>query len=524
MPLQCVIDGVAGRLSTFEFTSNDPGGPETLTAQIQAGPAPRPGARVTVFDGVEPIWDGEVEEPGQRHEGARASANVTAVGRAVAFKRNPYSMVYIDRALSAWRGPSGTRRAALLAGSLLVGEAPAVIADSTGSPELHTAIVGAWSTNIASEAWYDAGPGNAISEVRSDFAISSNLLAGNLVGALELWELDGDTGGARQAGADLTTAASGSGTLTSDGAGPKRFAMCYLQYPVTGGQASMRYWIEWGNLRVIGDHGLTLRGSTAASEGVYATDVARHAAIRSRAGFQLEIAENGLTLPHLVYRDVVNPEQVIDDLAVLLGGWHWGVWPGGALEDTPRFVFAPPPTEATAMVRYDQVQELDLTEKLSAMFDEAIVNYTDAAGSPGQVEVAKTHPRLPAGLDQQLVIDAGAGSADYATALGTMTLAASQLQTRMAGSCRLPAMIQTTAGGPLPAHRLRPGRDRLQIAGIPTSGSLLEDGTGRLDAFRVKRLSVRVEKGEPRTTVEFDSGADLIETLQARVAAATASG
>jgi hypothetical protein len=515
MGLVCLIDGVAAPLATFEFTLSDPGGPETLTAQIQAGPAPAPGARVRVLDGVEPIWDGIVEEPGQRHTGTRSSANVTAVGQAVALKRNPYSMVYIDRDLSRWGGPTLTRRTVLT--TYTPQGAPSPIQDTSG-PVLSFQLEGAISAQAQSEGFYDAGPGNLVGRV--GFAGDAVSITGAAAWLTQMFASPDGNGSFENVSSDTDGAgvADAVYTLTT----PRRYLHFIMRLASSSATVSTRMYNLQG-LRVIGNHEVPVQVILGDLDGVRATDVARDAARRSGARFRVDVADNGLVLPQLVYREAVEPEQIIDDMAVLLA-WHWGVWPGGVLEDTPVFVLAPPPSEATALVRYEQIQDLDLTEQLSGMYDSALVTYEDGAKTSGRVTVSRRHPRLPDGIDQQLLIDAGAGSAEYAQALGLLTLAAAQQQSRAAGSGRLPAVIQTQAGGPLPAHRLRPGRDRLQIAGMPLTGSMIEDGAGRLDAFRVKRLSVRVEKGEPRTTVEFDTGADLIETLQARVAAATSSG
>jgi hypothetical protein len=517
---------VTDQAGSLSYSNVDPGGHEACSFTLpNDAPWPLPGTPVTIWEGMTRAWLGRVEEPGDDLDARAAPSQVTAVGPGAALKDQTMSMVYIDRALGRWQGPSRARQIALLGVNFAAPNAGAATPDTTtGLPALDTGFDegggwGATSKPIA-EAWYDAGDGNLLGRIRADWAKTATVSSGadgNWVweGALETDDLDSSS----DSTGDLQAAGPGSADRAATTS--RRFAMLRLYYNAAGGTAgsNLRYSIYWTNLRVFGDHGLTIRGASAALEGFYPSDIADHA--RGLAG---GIAAGIITpstsyiVPHVAYYTRVAHEQIIDDMAKLLG-WHWGVWePLNPFDTTPRLDFRAPPTDATASVMREDCQQLKLTQRLSDFHNRAEIRWTDPAGTSGTAVVTLANPNMPTGLTRTLQLDAGTSTALVAAQIGTDALALEQQQARAAGSVILPAMVMTP-GGMLPSHLLRAGLDRLKIIGLPSAGAWTDADTRRYDVFRVRRVTVaRDQNGAPRTTAELDSGANLLEVLNARLA------
>lgn len=527
MALQVFIDGRPVDHSSLEASAVDPGGFEACQVTLEQGVAPAPGALVRVSDGWDVVWEGIVEEPGQRHDGGRQGANVTGVGEGVALKRNPFPCIYIDRDLSKWKPVDARRELALSnAGYDTFGHEVKTGLKTT----LKQPVKADWSRKPVCEAFYDAGLAT-LGEMRAGISVSAtiNISDLNWFAGFVL----GDTDPAFQSGYSssgdqvLAQATKPEGVVVKrPGSRLGLVTVSYELAPVTGVQGR-EYYINWHNLRVIGDHGLPIRGripGTAAGdevEGVNATDVVLHAVRTSQAAVDVVRADaSSIVVPHLVYYDRTPAEKQIADMATLLGGWHWGVWERPALGGRPQFHFSKPPSEPTAVVNYRDLVSPDITEKLSAMHNRVVAAYENGSGARFEVVADKPHPRIPPGMVQSIELEVGLSTAEAAKAIGLTTLTLDQQQSRVAGSAGLPPFVRTLTGRLRPSHLLRPGRDRLQIVGLPVSSGLLDDAAARLDAFRVRRISVSDSGGTTRTRVEFDAGADLIETLQARLATA----
>lgn len=511
MGLRLLIDGEDTGVDTFQYTAVDPGGFETLTVS-QAARAPQPGAPATVRDGLETAWSGIVEEPGHRHERSRASANVSAVGHGAAFKRNPYSMVYIDQDPRAWTEPPFSRRLRMVATS---GETLGMINATIGVNGL------TWDTPS------DALPAKANAELfylaPDDAPIAKIAYRGDRTGAFTNFETPtlsaSDTDDL--SGTTETYALTLDDTLRTQALSATRRYLMLRARNDPGVTPGATWQQRYSRVAAYGNHGLTGQPITGEPDGLFPSEIALDAARRSRARFdvgQIELTASYL-VRQLAKREPTMPEQWISEMAALLG-WHWGVWEPRGVDGRPTFWFCPRPRAATSVVRYFDLETPDIAERLSGLHNQAVISYQDPVGPSGVVTVTRPHPRLPAGVDQQLVVDAGQASAASAQAYGTYLLALDQAQSRVAGQAVLPAQVLTLAGGIRPSHLLKPGRDRIQVLGLPTTAPVLADQAEMIDTFRIKRLTVNVQNGVPRTTVEFDTGADLTETLQARTTAA----
>ncbi len=511
-------EDVTRHTTGLTFSAVDPGGYETCTLNLADVENVNKGAPVVVLDGTGDVWWGRVEEPGQRLENGRVAFNVSAVGAGAALKDNPYQCIYIDRDLTVWQGPSRDRRLDLITFQLTE---PRVDPDVTsGEPCITTELVNTWAKGL-SESWYDAGDVARVGAIAVEWANSS----GRIDDADVNWDwdafcVDDDGSGSEQRlGGNLRSTGIGNGRFTVPST---RFVFVSLSYPAAGGAADANYPIQWRKVAVFGDHGLPVRGSNPG--GLWPSDIVRHALKQSR-GILPGVVEtaSGLTVAHSVYREPTPPEKVIDDMAKLMG-WHWGVWgPDGILDDTPRLHFRAPPPQATASVSRTMVGDLDLTDRLSDVYDSVQVAFTDAAGKLRYETVEIANPNMPDGMSRQAQAQIGLSTPEAARAFGRFWLLLSQRTVRAAGSGTLPATVAAPGGGTRRALTLKPGIDRLRITDLPSTGqNLLETDTRRFDTFRLSRTETTVEAGgAPVTRVEFDSGANLLDTLQVRLDTAT---
>lgn len=519
------VSGQDADYSGLSWSASDPGGFETCNFVVERNNVTSisPNDPVTVYDGLEIAWQGVVEEPGLRSDGKKETYNVACVGYGIHLKRNPYSMVYIDRNLSEWKAQPLQRDIFLAPLGFIPGGSWIVTSgeSSDGKPSLVLAFDDLNNTTVPTpdhisvvEIWYDAGAGNTIAYSKYDFetwdTAGHNLLT-SVTWFKQVQYSDDETNGVETQTQTAGVATNQTFTATT----PRRYAMLTFYFNATAAGVGNWKWIV-ENFRLVGPHGLPLQGTSPTGDGFYPSDIVVDAVRRSRAHFDLFVEDStGYTLPHCVYRTKTAADTIVDDMSKFVG-WHWGVWePISTFSNNPAFYFVPPPPAPTAVVHYDDCQAVDITEKLSEMFNTALVNFILPNGAVGNVTVTKPHPRLPDDVIQTVTLDVGTvGSDAAATAIGTYQLALLQDTARTAGSMTLP---NTLIGGRA-AHMLRPGRDKIRLLGLPTFDKLLLDSSSGVESFRVRRISVSVDGGIPRTQIEFDHGADLIEVLQARLA------
>jgi hypothetical protein len=180
-------------------------------------------------------------------------------------------------------------------------------------------------------------------------------------------------------------------------------------------------------------------------------------------------------------------------------------------------VLSRPPGAPTCAVLASDLEQPDINERLSGMYDRAIVRYQLVDGTSGSVTVSKPHPRAVQDTGTALTVDAGlVGSVAIAEVVGLYQLSLAQIDSRAAGSVVLPERVMTDSGSRL-SSTLQAGRDRIRIVGLPRDATLLADLSQSADSFRISRVDVVETAGGSKTTVGIDAGADLIEVLQARL-------
>lgn len=510
--------------SALTVSNADPGGFQVMTVSAPGADLVPPDSPARVLLGTDTAWHGVVNEPGAATRDTRADDQLGAVGYGAKLRDNPFSVVYIDRDFSAWKGASTTQRAFLL-GAGYTAVDPQARQDASGIPALATEVTGEWVGSAIADvnAWYDAGPGNRIAALFYAFNAGANV---NTADTNWSWQAAlTDIDHSSVPGAELTgnlRAASGSGVFTPSRA--RRYALLFMFYAIAGGEAGKKYGVDWRTLAAVGDHGVPVHG-TVADPGVYLHDVWLHALARSGAGIlpgRVDNASNFLAR-HLVYRDAPpeGAERIMLDAAQLLA-WHTGVWePVSVFDDTPRGWLCAPPTEPTCVVYRRECDQFDSPKlRRDLLYTRAEVKHRDSAGTTGVQVVELKNPLLDG--DRTLQLDLGIGSAGEAAAYGRFALLLAASSARAGGSCTVGDTVHLPGGGRLPAILLKAGRHRIQIPDLPDSGSMTEMGTRR-DTFLIRRVETTVQGGRMSTRIEFDGGADLLEVLNARTAMALAA-
>lgn len=512
----------------LQFSNVDPGGMEVGSFNPEILDGLRPGTPVFIRLGSEVMGHYRLNEPGQHDKGGRPSYTVAALGYGAKLKDNPVRRLYVDRSLSGW-GDVGLARKIALATGIRNYFGPTPVTDSDGHPVLRTKLLAPVNASSVCEAIYDA-QGLAVGIIY--YGVTANGGAINAADVQWNWQLgtsSNDSLAAITSTGDLQpigTVASGYHTAAAG------YPFAWLQHSyglAIGGNSE--YDLDW-TLAVYGTHGLTLRPvpwpdpSTfslfAAPSGFYTSDIVGDAV--ASQGFDLLITQAAdLIVEHSVYFQPTTREQIIDDMAKLAGGWHWGVWePRDMFSTTPSFRYQPPPDEASCVTSRRECDEFEAPKvRLDQLYDTAVVSYKDPAGTSGYVTVTAANPLLVEAAigSRTLPLDMGSGSAASARAFGTFALALAGKSARSGGWAILPDTVMLPGGGRKPACLLKSGRDRIRINDLPDSGSITAGDTRRYDTFLVRRVEVTVdEHGVPRTRVEFDGGADLLEVLQARLA------
>lgn len=276
-------------------------------------------------------WEGRVTAIPRSVDTAH-SLNLQASGWMGHARDRKFTGIYIDRDLSQWQPGSRTEQLALVAAGY-ANHDPSVVRDLT-TPAVRVGFTGAWTTGglPASMMLYDAGMGNAIGSVYYEWTRGANVNNGD---ANWDWRMYLMTADYSASGIDntlgLRAAGPGSGTLTATAT--RRFCQAQLTYGVAGGTAGMEYALDWRNLAVDGDHGLTLRGT--APSGLYASDMLRHifgtyCPMLNTAGIQ----DTSYVIPHQVFRDPIDPYDAALDINKH-HLWNLSVWDNRTLYYDP---------------------------------------------------------------------------------------------------------------------------------------------------------------------------------------------
>lgn len=501
---------------SFSFSNVDPGGFEAASFPIPHDlPWVVRGMNVRVDCGTQVAWEGRVKEV-QRSLGNKTL--IQCEGYKGLLTDNTLSMVYVDRDLTRWVGPTTSRTLFLTEKNYTQGSATVALDPVGGQPTIIQTIAGDWTAPYKPvvESWYDAGPANLIAKTYIALTSNPNEEAGTFIEQLAV--IQDANHGTSESTVNLHPSNTGYYTWTKQ----SRFAVIQNIYETTpAGQAGAEFQALWKKLTMYGPHGLTLRGTDPG--GFYTSDIVGHA-VTQVTGLQAgTIPEaTGLIVPQAAYHSPTPVEQVIADMAKLVG-YHWGVWESptylaGSAE--PRLDFRPYPQlgEPTAWVRRSECEQLDIREDLAGQYDTAQVTFTEAAGNEGVAEVTVANPILEAagitGRTIQLSIGTSVQSA--AEAYGRIALETMQLQARVLGTMAIKEPIHTLGGGDMAPWMLRAGLDRLRVPDLPSF-----DVWGVYNELPVKRVECSGSADGLTTTVEIGAGPSILEAITAQLQSAT---
>jgi hypothetical protein len=527
-PLRLLINGEDCTFlvdEDFTFSNTDPGGFESASFPIPKDmPQVLRGDPVRLECGLATAWEGRVKEV-QRSLGSKTL--IQCEGNIGKLKDDQMSMVYVDRDLTRWGSP-GAGRAVLLAeandsqGSAEVGADAEGVGTEADLPALIQTISGSWASpwKPLVESWYDAGPENLIDKIY--FAMKQNPQALSLGVFLAEAFLSIDQ---LASTVESTGNMGASDTVLFNPATSYRFAgLTTFAEATPSGVAGAEYQVFWRNLAVYGNHGLTLRGPEPG--GLYTSDIVTHALSQCegvKAGVIQEATQ--YIVPHAPFYLPVPVEQVIAEMAKM-AGWHMGVWESltylaGNQEPRLDFRAYPEPGNPTAWCWREECETLDIREDIENLYDRAQVTFTEPGGDEGAVLVGLANPALQeVGLHRTVNIAAGTSTKEAAEAYGLIQLRLLSEQANVTGSATITEAIHEMSGVAKPAWMLRAGLDRLRIPDLPSS-----DVWGAHNDLPIGRVECSGGEQGLSTSVEFGTGPNLIETLNAQLqAAVTAAG
>lgn len=524
MSLNFYINGEFIDGSDKSFTLVDPGGCETATISVRGDKPQKPGSDLLITDGTQRLYQGFVEEPGVRARMKSSRLTIGAVGTKTELGKGRMAMIYADRRLSEWGGPTLARRQNLASGNINAPD-PQIPVDGA-TPAIRTYLEGPWARLTECDAMYDAGPNCTIGRIVAGWSKDPGITLpdGNWNWEALLSDTEIPAVGIDFSGNQATGPTTGLVILNA-GSQTRRYAWLRCFYQVAAGVNGQIYAVDWNGVQVRGPHSLPEYAAVDGNGGLYVSDIVTDVLERSGFVSNFDVELCTVIIQNLAYKSLVSHQQILDDL-VKYTGWHFGVWPSESILDPlPVTKFQAPPSVVTAQVRYDDLVDPDLTERFSGMNRQVNVSYTLANGQQTSLLLERDHPRLETGKGGTLDVDVGmVGNSDVAEVYGLYALALDQVASRVSGSITLPTRVQTPNGGYKLSHYLRPGIDRLRILGLPADGSLLDGPPKRVDSFRISRLTVSEQNGSIVTVAELDQGADLIEVLQARFSASDPTG
>lgn len=498
------------------FSNVDPGGYEAASFQIPKDlPNTLRGMPIRIDSGLGVAWEGRVQQI-QRSLGSETT--VTGQGYGAVLTDDVAAMIFVDRDLTYWQGPTVNRQIALVT----AGYSPAsgqIAADPvSGNPAIVLAATGPWAAGGYPdiESLYD-GQGIPIYAIYYSLDFDANATAAGISAVLAV------------AQDDITTGVTYSTTYTANASGlflagvgenqPYGYLIAYA--PATpGGSSNVVYGVYVTDLAVYGWHGLPTQGGPP--NGFFPSQIVGWALEQTgslQPGTMPQTDATGYVIPHSVYYTPTTLAQIVGDMATA-AGWHWGVWEspapltGNAL---PRLDFTPRPTQGqfAAFCHRSDCDKCDIKEDIMGMYNQVVITYTDVDGTSRAVTAQADNPVLDVtGISRTAVLNGGTMTAADAEVFGEMALDLLYNQARVSGTVEISGTIDGLSG-PMAPWMLKAGLNRLRIGDLPSV-----DAWGALSDVPISRVETSASSKGVTTTIEVGSGGDLVETLQSRLAAA----
>lgn len=252
---------------------------------------------------------------------------INLVGWMSYLKGRPMAALIMDRRVAGWEDPSTQRQATMAAGGeYLKGSNSAGFQyEGAAGPgivqRLDRMVTIEGSTSNSVETWFYAG-GELIGELLYLGTVLHGMTFNPLWETQALLSTD-DLGSSVTHGTDHHGASSSFSSVVAEG-GDKRWAMMKIRWKGTISEDGEWSWL-WSYPTVIGDHGLTLRGS-APQQGYYLTDVAQYLLSRYRPKVEWAGETNTFIVEQATWHDSPsNPYDAIQQLNNLVL-WETNVW------------------------------------------------------------------------------------------------------------------------------------------------------------------------------------------------------
>lgn len=381
------------------FSSTMPGGFENGSCVLERNPFvdydDLTEFSTLTFEGVGGQAAGEYRlEQSPRTSGNQMAITPQAVGwQAHLQDDNAAAMIFIDQSLSSWQGPSVARQVYML-GSNWSPDGPSTATGASGLPALSFVITGPWDATATPsvEAWYDSGTAAPIAKLY--YAGSWNTWSDGTVITPELaMSSDGST---LAVGENLAARNAGGNPLspTVYAPGTYRYAAVLLKASqgATNSNSNQQYVLNMTNLAVLGNHGLTVRGSWPATWnastgtltggiGLLASDMITYALAKwapmlsttDQTGAS-SITPSTFVIPQAAYTDPTTASAIVTDLTKY-ELQDWGVW--------ERKTFFWYPRNARGRRWRTRINDCQLSETgpdSTRIWNGVVVSYTDAAG------------------------------------------------------------------------------------------------------------------------------------------------
>lgn len=465
--------------------------------------------------GGEKCWQGRLERA-PRTSGDEVSVSPAAVGH-VAHLEDDKSVrvVYVDRDISHWQGPTATRQLTLTTANNTVNSATVEPDPTFDLPAIKLQHADEWGAARFPivEALYDAGPGGEVGVVWYDAVYSSHVSVANpdwqlKVGVASDAEL---TSGVLDTG-DLHGGMPTNGYFTATT--PARYAWLRFAHDVaSGGLAGNTYAAFFRDTAVYGVAGLTSAGTDPT--GYYASDIVRHAVQTFAPMLTLKadsIQQSSFIVPHLAFLDPTTAGEVVRQ-ASRFDLPDWAVW------DDREFVWHQSGARGrTWRLRIGPSQLEETGPQVDRLWESVLVAYQDVDGSTRTVgppgsgadtessDVKDSDPDNPAnklGIVRRALLQMGTSTAAGATEVGRRFLEQSRLLDR-SGKAKVVGWAEDDRGVLHPFSAVRSGDYAIFVDAADTSA----------------RKIVRTEKSHDDRTCTMDLDAppeglaQLLERLQ----------
>jgi hypothetical protein len=474
-----------------------PGGFETLDQTLPRKPSIDYSdlerlSQITRYDASgNVIWQGRLERA-PRVSGDQMAISPSAVGYQAHLEDDKSAkVIYVDRDLSGWGGPSPQRRIDLgaAAGGLIVlwSESIGLTSDYYGA--LVTEIENLTSNGTASreiaESWYD-GKGCGIGSVAYEYSSNSGGADSNW---LTLVFLSDDAVATNlNSGTDHDYAAGPiAASVTASGV-TKTWALIQSRYGSTfTGDGIWR--TQWAKIRVIGDHGLTVRGADVVGTGpdyedrtytgFYDGDIIGHALSQwcPQVSYTDEsLVTDSFVIPHLAFKDPTTAGEIIKQ-ATRFHLRDWAVWEGPLFWLHDRNARG---TKWRARVGPTQLEETG--PQVDRLWNSIIVQYQDVDGSTRTVGPTGSgvdtesaylvdddpeNPATKAGIIRRDLLTMGVSTSEGAIEVGRRFLEQSKVLDS-SGRARIVGHVQDDRGVWHPYSHVRAGD---QIAFVDANDS-----------------------------------------------------